>query len=74
MGTLDPNKSRLKAYLYLVCALILVVSAALQAVSLVAYARDERYLVALMNRIASPSLPPSEQAIAISNYLNDKSD
>jgi len=74
VGTLERNKSRLRANLYMACALVLVISATLQVVSLVSYAREEAFLVALMNRIASPSLPPSEQAIAISNFLSDKSD
>jgi hypothetical protein len=44
---------------------------ALQLVSLYVYVLDQRYLSALMDRIASPSLPPSEQVKLIIAYLRD---
>ena len=54
----------------LIIALILI---GVQAVALVYYWRDQRDLESLFNRIASPSLPPSEQAKLAASYLEMKS-
>src|SRR5262245_39885049 len=53
--------------------LILAMALAVQAVALVSYANDRRYLEALFDRIADPSLPPSEQAKRVVLLLRDKS-
>jgi hypothetical protein len=69
-----PPRGRPWAPFYVVCALLLISLAALQAISLVEYARDQRRLTLLVNQIASPSLPPSQQAMAINDFLRPKSD
>ena len=61
---------KLSSKILLVIALLLV---GMQGVALTNYWRDRRNLEALFDRIASPSLPPSEQAKLIANYLEMKS-
>jgi len=46
---------------------------ALQFLALALYWRDQRYLARLMDGIASPSLPPSEQAKQVVAFLSSKS-
>jgi hypothetical protein len=53
---------------------LLVVCVLLQATALVKYVEDQYYLHTLISQIASPSLPPSQQAEAISMYLAFKQD
>lgn len=53
---------------------LLVMCVLLQATALVKYLEDQAYLRGLMSQIASPSLPPSQQAEAISRYLAYKPD
>lgn len=69
-----PPSGRSWALLFVICGLLLFSLAALQVISFVEYERSQRYLTALIDRIASPSLPPSQQAIAIVEYLRNKSD
>ena len=61
---------KLSGKIWLVIVLLLV---GVQGVALAVYWRDRRNLEALFDRIASPSLPPSEQAKLIANYLEMKS-
>lgn len=46
----------------------------LQGIALVQYWDEERYLAGLMDRIAAPSLLPSEQAIKVLEFLKEKPD
>ena len=73
MGTPHDN-DRSSGNFKRVCISLLAILAATQLVSLRHYESDREYLTKLMDQIASPSLPPSQQAIAINNYLRPKSE
>lgn len=69
---LEPDRARRKGgSRWWLIALVAVV--ALQLVSFFSYWRDQRYLERLFDQIASPTLPPSEQAKKLAIYLWDKS-
>ena len=53
---------------------VLAVCVLIQAAALAKYAQDQEYLKALMSSLASPSIPASQQAEAISKYLALKPD
>ena len=55
-------------------ALLLVCLLGVQALSIVHFLNEERYLSDLMDRIAPRSLPPSEQAIKVVESLKEKPD
>ena len=54
-----------------VIAVVIACLFALQCVSVIDYLREEDYLLDLMDRIAPHSLPPSEQAIKVVEFLKD---
>jgi hypothetical protein len=52
---------------------LLAVLLTVQLVALGSYVRDSRYLVQLMDRLASRALPPSDQAKKVAAFIRDKS-
>ena len=70
--TSGPRHGPIRRYVTGACAAVLVVLVAMQALAFVDYVRDQERLAALISQIASPLLPPSQQAIAISDYLSTK--
>ncbi len=71
LASTSPAVGRRKLVSRLV-GIALAASLAAQILVLGFYARDQRYLAQLMDAIASPSLPPSEQALRVSAFLRDK--
>jgi hypothetical protein len=54
-----------------VIAVVIACLFALQCISVIDYLREEDYLLGLMDRVAPRSLPPSEQAIKVVEFLKD---
>ncbi|TKB90006.1 MAG: hypothetical protein E8D41_12935 [Nitrospira sp.] len=52
-------------------AVVIACLFALQCISVIDYLREEDYLLGLMDRVAPHSLPPSEQAIKVIEFLKD---
>lgn len=68
----DGGEKKLRAPVRGICLVLLSFCLVVQLYLLVRYSADQSYLRILMDGIAPPSLPPSEQAIRVTEYFHDK--